>query len=678
MGLWGVLLPTFLSKILIRDNISENIGGELAKECHNRGVKSAFICPYTPEQDQAEGYLGRVTTMASFAMVYAGAPIYMWIWCIQCAAFINNITATFYSKEMIWAMPFELVHGEPYPDSSIVVPFGCAALVLLNKDEREKFKPRFAMMIFIHYAMQHPLYTYAIFSPKSKRVIFRQDVIFLTNVFPMREARAMGGLEPDGEKLVAYRSPNGKRMNQDPELSFDDWKETDEIPLYEDHVNGFDLETPPDEIDDDIIVKEANGPQSQPDHPDFGGKSSVQVSVPGEILSKTLTTEGIETNGADELNIDNMVSRPAIKKSTRKPVNQRWYYEPVKEKEQNEVTGLESTVEPDQLGTLQEIAQQDIDEMKNDERGACYLHGTVFLDDELGWCRISGWGVDCGLPIVYYSPVGDSNSREDEHHASLTSVLSWIKGSPEPPQSTKYKSSRTLRRSTRINQKGMIMRILACAPVHLNCGSIRKLGGTRPTHETHLLVARTIRRIFKMQESLFKYGTFIPRNDKEASTYPEAVRWQSGRQLEWIRLHTAKTFESDSTWEKIRVKFPDYKKENIGTMFYIYDYKFSGEHRVRLVFNGAKQSPNTYTNTYAPTVRAESVRLFPIYSVKYGFHINQFDVPQTFLRSDADFDIFVYPPRGNVKIPAKSSNYRRCCMARNRQRHCGIICWTRF
>jgi hypothetical protein len=88
-------------------------------------------------------------------------------------------------------------------------------------------------------------------------------------------------------------------------------------------------------------------------------------------------------------------------------------------------------------------------------------------------------------------------------------------------------------------------------------------------------------------------------------------------------------------------------------MFYIYDYKYSGEHRVRLVFNGARQSPNTYTDTYAPTVRAESTRLFHVYAVEYGFAINQFDVPQAFLRSEADCDIFVYPPRGDVEFPAQ-------------------------
>ncbi len=83
----------------------------------------------------------------------------MWRWAIQCATFINNITATFYRKEKVWDTPWEVMHGELFPDSSIVVPFGCAALVLLNKDEREKFKGTCAMMIFIHYAMNHPLYT---------------------------------------------------------------------------------------------------------------------------------------------------------------------------------------------------------------------------------------------------------------------------------------------------------------------------------------------------------------------------------------------------------------------------------------------------------------------------------------------------------------------------------------
>ena len=210
----------FVPLILIRDNIAENVGGALREECHKRGVKSDFSCPYKPQQNYSEGYLGRITTMASFAMVLSGAPLFMWRWAIICAAFINNITATYFQKERVWATPWELNHGEPFQDSSIVVPFGCAALIMLNEDEKGKFKATCAMMIFIHYALDHPLYTYAFYSPRTKKVLFRQDCIFLPETFPMREARARMGLLPDGENLMTYRV---KQMEGGE--SFGAWKE---------------------------------------------------------------------------------------------------------------------------------------------------------------------------------------------------------------------------------------------------------------------------------------------------------------------------------------------------------------------------------------------------------------------------------------------------------------------
>ena len=119
--------------------------------------------------DFAEGYIGRITTMASFAMVFSGAPLFMWVWAVKTAVFINNIMASYYSVQKVWAAPYELVHGESFPDASNVVPFGCGVLVLLAKDDREKFRTRCALMIFVHYADDHPLYTYAVYSPKTKK-----------------------------------------------------------------------------------------------------------------------------------------------------------------------------------------------------------------------------------------------------------------------------------------------------------------------------------------------------------------------------------------------------------------------------------------------------------------------------------------------------------------------------
>ena len=154
---------------------------------------------------------------------------------------------------------------------------------------------------------------------------------------------------------------------------------------------------------------------------------------------------------------------------------------------------------------------------------------------------VSGWGVECGLSIVYYSPVTSSNMvsppnlTTEEHHASLAEVLSWINDSPPPPQHAIYKSSRTLRRAKRGNpQKTLLGRVMSfhqrIEPII--CGIMHKREGPRAIHTTRSLATRTIRRILKMQESLFKYGTYVPRNDKEAEASPEAIRWKSGRQLE--------------------------------------------------------------------------------------------------------------------------------------------------
>ena len=69
-----------------------------------------------------------------------------------------------------------------------------------------------------------------------------------------------------------------------------------------------------------------------------------------------------------------------------------------------------------------------------------------------------------------------------------------------------------------------------------------------------------------------KYGVFVPRNDAEADASPEAVRWDSGRQLEWLRLRVQGTFERNWDWERVQKSYPNYKKCDIGYVFFVYDY----------------------------------------------------------------------------------------------------------
>jgi hypothetical protein len=51
-----------------------------------------------------------------------------------------------------------------------------------------------------------------------------------------------------------------------------------------------------------------------------------------------------------------------------------------------------------------------------------------------------------------------------------------------------------------------------------------------------ILTIRQLRRIMAAKESIFKYGIFVPKSEREAESSPEAPRWRAGRDLEWFRL----------------------------------------------------------------------------------------------------------------------------------------------
>jgi hypothetical protein len=165
-----------------------------------------------------------------------------------------------------------------------------------------------------------------------------------------------------------------------------------------------------------------------------------------------------------------------------------------------------------------------------------------------------------------------------------------------------------------------------CSSAYLPSGLDHSATSFPRPHPVHLK-AKVIRRMFAARETIFKYGVYLTRNDRDADASSERVRWQSGRQLEWLWLKAVGAFEYDWTKDRLSREYPQYLHSDIGHLFYIYDYKFSGEHRVRLVFDGSRQSATTYDNTYSPTVRPESIRLFHVFSVEMGWHIRQYDVP---------------------------------------------------
>jgi hypothetical protein len=147
-----------------------------------------------------------------------------------------------------------------------------------------------------HYADDHPLYTYAVYSPRTRKVLMRQDCIFLPKLFPMRIARVNAGMAPGGETLNPIRSPTGRQCTN-PEVSFANRTPEDPLPSYDDHVRGWKLKRPKDfELTGVSGIYEStdgtlpSGEPYFPSNPAFGASSVISVN-PIQALGGTASDE---------------------------------------------------------------------------------------------------------------------------------------------------------------------------------------------------------------------------------------------------------------------------------------------------------------------------------------------------------------------------------------------------
>ena len=132
----------------------------------------------------------------------------------------------------------------------------------------------------LYYATCHSIYTYAFYFPRTKRVLYRQDCIFLVYTFPMRMAREASGLPPSGEPLVTVRSSFGFRDDMDNDLSFHGWANGDDLLDFDDHVAGVPLTAPLHLSRETTPDLPPSWPRRFPYHVSFGAQSAVSVPTP--------------------------------------------------------------------------------------------------------------------------------------------------------------------------------------------------------------------------------------------------------------------------------------------------------------------------------------------------------------------------------------------------------------
>lgn len=83
------------------------------------------------------------------------------------------------------------------------------------------------------------------------------------------------------------------------------------------------------------------------------------------------------------------------------------------------------------------------------------------------------------------------------------------------------------------------------------------------------------------------------------------------------------------------------------SLTWVFAIKLSGLCKARLVARGDKLTPQTYEETWAPTMDTEVLRLILDTAVSNNYILHQMDVKAAYLYADIDKEIYAFPPEGD-------------------------------
>lgn len=98
------------------------------------------------------------------------------------------------------------------------------------------------------------------------------------------------------------------------------------------------------------------------------------------------------------------------------------------------------------------------------------------------------------------------------------------------------------------------------------------------------------------------------------------------------------------------------KSSNVITSKWVFRVKYTSSnlidrYKARLVARGFTQKYGIdYSETFAPTLKFESLQMLLAFSIYYGLTIHQMDVPNAYLKGDLQEEIFIEIPQG-LKVP---------------------------
>ena len=150
----------------------------------------------------------------------------------------------------------------------------------------------------------------------------------------------------------------------------------------------------------------------------------------------------------------------------------------------------------------------------------------------------------------------------------------------------------------------------------------------------------------------------LPERRPEPTNYNEAIACKDKR-LWQIAIETQlNALIANGTWEL--VKKPK-KGTNIITSKWVFKIKYTSSglidrYKARLVARGFTQVHGIdFEETFAPTLRLESLRMLLAFAAYFGFEIEQMDVPDAYLKGDLKENIYMDVPQG-YELPSRQQD----------------------
>lgn len=138
---------------------------------------------------------------------------------------------------------------------------------------------------------------------------------------------------------------------------------------------------------------------------------------------------------------------------------------------------------------------------------------------------------------------------------------------------------------------------------------------------------------------------YLPDRVPEPSSYNEAMTCKNSRLWKIAAKEQFQALIANGTWKL--VSRPLFKDTNIITSKWVFKVKYTSSglidrYKARLVAQGFSQIHGIdYEETFAPTLRMESLRMLLAFAAYFGFEIEQIDVPDAYLKSDLIEEIYM-------------------------------------